>query len=276
MTKSLTVSFWGTRGSYPQSGLGYVKTGGHTSCVSLQTPEHTLFFDAGTGLITAGSEGSGATGDEKSRYHILLSHLHLDHILGIPFFKPLWIPETQVHFYTGMLESSEALNKALSTIFSPPYFPASWEAIPAKCTYHTFHSGKTFNIGTVLVRSVALRHPGGATGYRVEVGGKSVVYLTDTCHPLDQDDTFAQFCDAADLLIYDATFTTESWKQHPDWGHSTWYEGCQLARRAGVRQLALFHHAPEHTDTILDDILRQAQEVFPAAFLAHDGHSLSL
>lgn len=276
MSNPLTLSFWGTRGSYPQSGTEYMETGGHTSCVSLQTPEHILFFDAGTGLVkSAPSALSRQHKDDKS-YHFLLSHMHIDHIFGIPFFSPLWDPQTHIHFYTGMLGSSTEFENTLSTIFSPPYFPVPWKEIPATRTYHTFRSGKSFNIDSIFVHSVPLFHPGGATGYRVEIAGRSIVYLTDTCHPLENDDIFVKFCSEADFLIYDATFTPESWAQHKDWGHSTWYQGCQLAQQSNVQKLVLFHHAPEHTDTTLKQILEHAQAVFPETLLAYDGLHISL
>lgn len=268
------VTFWGTRGSYPQSGQAVNYYGGKTSCVSVECGETLLILDGGTGLIDA---GHFLAQWPRQQIHLLLSHAHLDHLLGLPFFKPLSDKNCSLDLYCGMAEEFGGIEAVLETIFSPPYFPVPWQSFAAKRRYHDFKIGVSFDINPgVKVDSIPLNHPGGGSGYRITHDNKSIVYLCDTDHGNQSEQRFAEFCHGADLLIYDATFTEEEYALHPTWGHSTWRAGVAIARAAGVKQLCLTHHDPEHGDTLLKALAAEAQLQFSDAMFAHQGQVILL
>ncbi|WP_052046014.1 MBL fold metallo-hydrolase [Candidatus Paracaedibacter symbiosus] len=271
----MKVTFWGTRGSYPIASPQTIKVGGRTSCVSVEFDQQLIIFDAGTGLISLGE-------DSRLQYYtqatILLSHLHHDHIMGIPFFKPIFLKEWTLNFYSGHAAPFGGLEKALQTCFSPPYFPVPWEDFPATRHYHEFEPGRPLSIGStdVMLETMALDHPGGACGYRLSQQGHTIVYLTDTKHSNLLRPEFIRFSQGADMLIYDSTFTDTEFDQHPDWGHSTWKEATAVAKAAKVKSLALFHHNPDHSDEEMQDILTQAQAEFAGTILGTDGLGINL
>lgn len=267
------ITFWGTRGSYPIASPSTLQTGGRTSCVSVEWQNTLFILDAGTGLIALGDE---LRIKNYTQAHLLLSHVHLDHILGIPFFKPIFHKNWTLNFYASIAAPYGGLEKVLSTCFSPPYFPLEWEKFPSRRLCHDFSEGQCLTIKGHSVRTLSLDHPGGACGYRLELQDKSIVYLTDTKHTPALTTQFIEFCQNTDLLIYDATFTDEEFALHPDWGHSTWHAATVLAQAAGVKKLALFHHNPAHTDQQMQQILNQAVEVFPETLLSYDGLEVTL
>lgn len=267
------ITFWGTRGSYPLSSPQTIKVGGRTSCVSIESNGQLILLDAGSGLIVLG--------DEPRLNHyleatILLSHVHHDHIMGIPFFKPIFNKDWTLHFYAGVATPYGGLEKVLKTCFSPPYFPLEWEKFSAARTYCDFQGGQELSCQNTLVKTINLDHPGGACGYRVCLPGATVVYLTDTKHTEASWEAFVKFSHGADLLIYDSTFTDDEFALHPDWGHSTWRAATKLAHASGVKRLALFHHNPDHDDTQMQEITRQAQAEFAGVILATDGLEVEL
>lgn len=267
------ITFWGTRGSYPIASLSTIKVGGRTSCVSVEGDGLLILLDAGSGLI--------ALGDEPRLNHyqeatLLLSHLHHDHIMGIPFFKPLFDKKWTLHFYSGVAAPYGGLEKVLATCFSPPYFPLDWGKFPAARTYQDFHIGQELLCQGKRVETLGLDHPGGACGYRIYLSNSQIVYLTDTKHTDASWSDFIKFSQGADLLIYDSTFTDDEFALHPDWGHSTWRAATKLAQAADVKRLALFHHNPDHTDPQMQKILHQAQAEFAQTILAIDGLEIDL
>lgn len=264
----MKITFWGTRGSYPIASPQTIKVGGRTSCVSVEIDGRLFILDAGTGLIPLGESSQIQHYDQAT---ILLSHLHLDHIIGIPFFKPIWLKDWSINFYSGMAKPYGGLEKTLERCFKPPYFPVPWKGFTAKRFCHDVNAGQILNFGAVSVNAIDLDHPGGACGYRLSHQGRAIVYLTDTGHNDLSRPEFARFSRDADLLIYDSTFTEAEFAHHTNWGHSTWEEATALAKAAKVRHLALFHHNPDHTDTEMYNILNQAQARFPDTILAIDG-----
>jgi ribonuclease BN (tRNA processing enzyme) len=268
------IVFWGTRGSYPIASQQTIKVGGRTSCVSIEYGQHLIILDAGTGIIALGDDSRL---QKYKQATILLSHLHHDHIMGIPFFKPIFDKEWSLHFYAGVAKPYGGLEEVLKTCFSPPYFPIEWEKFPSSCNYQDFSTNQSFTIQDITVETIALDHPGGACGYRLVLpNAKSVVYLTDTKHNDQSNIDFTKFCQDADLLIYDSTFTDEEFTEHPDWGHSTWREATRLATAANVKCLALFHHNPDHCDQQMKEILIQAQSKFANTILGTDGLEIFL
>lgn len=266
----MKINFWGVRGSYPQSGALFNKVGGHTSCVSVTVGQQLIIFDAGTGLIELGNWMMKEKPDFQS-IHFLLSHFHLDHVFGIPFFIPLWLSQTTLNFHSGTVQDFGGVYEALKKLFSPPYFPVPWDRVPSKHTYTDFTVGEQIQVGECPIQTIALDHPGGGSGYRINHEGKSVVYLSDTAHTPDFFERYVAFTHNADLLVYDATFTCAEFAKHPDWGHSTWKKATELAKKSGVKDLLLFHHAPEHTDNMMAEIEREARLEFPRTAVAYEG-----
>jgi phosphoribosyl 1,2-cyclic phosphodiesterase len=274
MTESWQVNFWGVRGSTPQSGPDFVKVGGHTSCVSVLVNKSLYIFDAGTGLIDCGQWILSQEKPEK--IYLFLSHAHLDHITGLPFFAPLWLKDWELHIFAASLAPYGGLQNILSRIFAPPYFPVSWSQVPSKIHLTDLDISESLHLlDHMIVETIELNHPGGSSGYRMKHGDLSLAYITDSA-PMPEPEGLINFVKGVDLLIYDATFTDKALQEKPDWGHSTWREGTKLAIQANVKQLALFHHDPLHTDTMMQATEIEAQAKFANTFVAKQGMSLLL
>jgi phosphoribosyl 1,2-cyclic phosphodiesterase len=245
-----------------------VRYGGNTSCLSLPLGgEEHLVLDGGTGLRLLGYQPSGA----GRRFHVFLSHYHLDHILGIPFFKPLYDKRTSVTFY-GPESGGRSVKEVLQAFMTPPYFPVTLRDAPAHVSYVT--TGKApIGVGDLLVSSQPVNHPDGCSSYRLERAGGRIVYATDHEHGrAEVDQALVDFSAGADHLIYDAMYLeTEYEELRRGWGHSTWYAAVRIARAAGVRNLVLFHHNPDHTDEELEKVLSLAREEMPSTQLATEG-----
>jgi phosphoribosyl 1,2-cyclic phosphodiesterase len=270
---AIKVTFWGVRGSYPQCKPSHEKVGGHTSCVSLELDDQYIILDAGTGIIGAG-EDVLRQGFKKAT--LLISHAHADHINGFAFFKPLHQLNFELSVIaSGLLSkenSDQGIESILQKVISPPYFPVPWNQIPCKRSFIDVPAGGQFTLNHVKVSTFPLNHPGGSSGYRIELGGKSICYITDTTHtPGELGHDLVEFIQRTDLLIYDSMFTESEFSTYPTWGHSTWNQAVALAKAAAIKDLALFHHNPEHDDAFMADIEAQAQSHFSRAFVARQG-----
>jgi phosphoribosyl 1,2-cyclic phosphodiesterase len=266
-TDKMTLCFWGVRGSYPQCQPSFMKVGGNTVCVSLAFRDQYLIFDAGTGLIDAGRDIL-QRGLKKAT--LLISHPHADHIQGLAFFKPLHQPDFELTIIGGGFVGG--IESVLEIALSPPYFPVSWHQIPCRRTCIDVPLGAEFSIKHLRASTIGLDHPGGSCGYRVEVGDKSVCYITDTAHtPGLVNRDLVEFINHTNLLIYDAAFTEEEFALKSTWGHSTWNQAVALAKAAAIQELALFHHYPEHDDDFMDKIEAEARTQFPRTFVSRQG-----
>ena len=269
----LRIRFWGTRGSTCASGPQFVEFGGHTACVEIRCGERLFIVDAGTGIAALGAELGAAAPD---KIDILFSHLHLDHIGGLPFFKPALLSKDRViRTYCGNLDGNSAM-APLERLFSPPLFPVRLGQLPAVFEHTGFKAGETltFEDGAV-VRTHSLNHPGGATGYRFSHGGRSVCYISDLEHSEPWPDPgLMSFVRNADLMIYDGMFSEAEYPSCRGWGHSTWHKGVELAQAAGVKALAIFHLYPGHDDHFLKAAEAAMQAVMPTAFMARERQSL--
>jgi phosphoribosyl 1,2-cyclic phosphodiesterase len=266
-----TIRFWGVRGSLPTPGPSTVRYGGNTPCVELRCGPHLLILDAGSGAREFGRElaASGVPVDAD----ILLSHTHLDHICGLPFFAPMFDPATKLRFWGGHLATPEANAEALARIWRAPLMPDLEPAFRAELTFQNFTAGETLEPHPGLrVGTVALNHPGNAIGYRVEWGGASVCYITDTEPPAQGlDQQLLRFVTSSDVMICDASFTDDEYKSRVGWGHSTWRAAADLADAAAIGQLVLFHHDPGHNDTMMDTIARDIVARRPGSLTAMEG-----
>ncbi len=269
-----TVRFWGVRGSIACPGESHQGYGGNTSCLEVRCGEHLLVFDAGTGLRPLGEHLGGRralSGD------LFLTHTHLDHVVGLPFFGPLHNPDTRFRIWAGHLLPEMTLHDALNLLMTAPLFPVPPEIFAGNITFHDFKAGETLEPQPGLrLRTTMLNHPNHAVGYRIEFDGRSICYITDTEHIVDRpDQNILDLIADADIMIYDSTFTDEEFPQFQTWGHSTWQEGVRLAERAGVERLVIFHHDPSHDDAFMDQVAREAEAARPGTLVAREGMVLS-
>lgn len=268
------VRFWGVRGSIACPGPETAAYGGNTSCIAIHCGPHLLVFDAGTGLRKLGLElAAGGAVDAD----LFLSHTHIDHIEGLPFFRPAYLPGNRLRIWSGHLEGGMDTEGALRHFMNPPVFPVSVDAFGDGVSFHDFTTGDTLAPSPgVRLRTAALNHPQNATGYRVDYGGRSICYVTDTEHRPDRpDENILALIEGADVVIYDSMFTDAEYPRFAGWGHSTWQEGARLCRSAGARTLAIFHHLPERADADLDRIALEARDAFPGAVVAREGMTLA-
>ena len=270
----LALRFWGARGSYPVPGPATIRYGGNTPCVEFRLGQTLFIVDAGSGI-----EALGRTlrANPPAEVNILLSHLHHDHVSGLPFFAPALNPNCLIRIFCGNLGGASA-QAALDQMFSPPLFPMRLADLPAKFEFVGFNAGETLHFDDCIsVKTCPLDHPGGATGYAFEHGGRRVCYVSDMEHQADGPaPRLVKFCADADLLIYDSMFTDQQYRACKGWGHSTWREGVKLCRAANARNLAAFHHNTIHDDDRLDLIGAQLGEAQPGSFVAREGVELVL
>lgn len=270
---TLSVRFWGVRGSIPAPGGRFEEFGGNTPCVEVRCGERLFVVDAGSGIAPLGQI---LATEAPGEIDVVLSHLHLDHVSGLPFFKPALRPECRIHLHCGNLRG-ESAEDALARLFSPPLFPISLNQLPGKFVHHGFKAGEdlVFDDGT-RVRTIPLNHPGGATGYRFDCGGHAVCYISDIEHtcPWPPRD-LKEFVEGADLVIYDGMFSETEYLCCQGWGHSTWQKGVDLAEAGHVKNLAVFHLHPLHDDRHLDKVEAEIRAAMPGAFLAREGMVLN-
>ena len=270
------LRFWGTRGTVPCPGPETVRYGGNTACVEVMCGDQRLILDAGTGLRALGASLNGQHG---LKGHIFLSHTHIDHINGFPFFRPAYSPQNSFELWAGHLGGETgALKHVLADLMRAPIFPVPLNIMHACIAFHDFAAGAVIEpLPGLALRTTPLNHPNGATGYRIDYGGRSVCYVTDTEHregELDRD--ILELIDDSEALIYDTTYTEAEYPTYRGWGHSTWNAGVRLCEAAGVPRLIAFHHDPDHTDRDLDRVAEALEDALPGSLVAQEGQVLRL
>jgi phosphoribosyl 1,2-cyclic phosphodiesterase len=269
------LRFWGVRGTVPTPSADRLGYGGNTPCAAVQlADDEYLILDCGSGVRLLGSEVEKRRARQATRFHIFLSHYHLDHVEGMALFPPLYDSANTITFHSFAPEG-RTIRGVLEALVSPPYFPVPLSGAPATVKFEEV-GRESVRIGNVVVDSLPLRHPDGCVAYRLEHAGRRIVYATDHEHgDPETDRALVEFTKDAEYLIYDATYMQAEYEAlRRGWGHSTWYAAVQIARAARVRHLVLFHHHPEHTDTQLAEVERVAQEEFPTTFAAREGMEL--
>ena len=273
---AVSLRFWGVRGSLPTPGPGTIRYGGNTLCIELHCGPHLLILDAGSGARELGAAltASGIPVEAD----VFLSHTHLDHICGLPFFAPMFDRRARLRFWGGHVAPPVGIKGALLRAWEAPLMPDIDKAFRARLEFHDFSPGHDLaphnglRVGTIL-----LRHPGNAVGYRFEWGGSSVCYITDTEHPADGLDTaLVQFVAGTDMLIYDASYTADEYKSRIGWGHSTWEAAADVADAAKIGRLVLFHHEPNHDDAMMDTIAHAIADRRPGSLVAMEGMALTV
>ncbi len=273
----MQITFWGVRGSYPVPGASTVRYGGQTSCVETRTASgDTLIVDAGTGMRALGNK-LAREAPAPQHYHVLLSHVHWDHIQGLPFFSPAYVPGTKISIYT-LLTAADELHQVIGGITRHEFFPMPLEAVPAAFEFHQVEPGVEFDINGFHITPVALNHPFGSVGYRIDGDDSSWAYVADTApftevlhkqhflpgpEPLSDDDklALAAMRDAlvrrlagVDTVVYDTHFLPDEYAKFPHYGHSTPDQAIEICAEAHARRLVLYHHAPSHGDDQMDRI----------------------
>jgi phosphoribosyl 1,2-cyclic phosphodiesterase len=254
------LTLWGTRGSLPSPRPGTARYGGNTSCIELRTADGSVIvLDAGTGIHRLPDFGG-----QVGRVDVLLSHLHMDHILGLGFFGALFQPDLEVHIW-GPPSITMGLHGRLTRYLSPPLFPVRLRDLPCRLVLHDAPRG-TFDLPGASVTGDLICHPGPTMGYRIEADGASIAYLPDHEPALgaDQFPKRAEWTSGFDLmagvdvLIHDAQYTDGEYPAHVGWGHSSICQTMALAEAAGVDRLVAFHHDPNHNDAQLDRFYAEA------------------
>lgn len=256
-TDAMTVTFWGVRGSTPTPGAKTYRYGGNTTCVSVEVEGKVLILDAGSGIRKLGHH---LVHSGKEMF-LLLTHVHADHILGFPFFEPLYEADSILHLLHYPLNGS---SWSPVSMLNGIYYPMPPSALAA--TIHNVETGSMdyLQVHGFQVKRLPLNHPGGSFGYRIEDKGRSLVFMTDNeidppGEPTTTFESFVEFARGATVLCHDAQYLREDLPAKRGWGHSPVYRVCELAIEANVEQLVLFHHDPQRSDDDLDALQSHAQ-----------------
>ncbi len=265
-----SVRFWGVRGSIPCPGPATARYGGNTSCLEVRCGDRLLIFDAGTGLYQFGRSLAAQGAFEAD---LFLTHSHYDHVWGWPHFGPGTDPANRLHIRAGHLGAAGAIEALMMGLLGDPLNPLNTRTLRAKLSFEDFAIGSRLSIGDgITLHTGHLNHPNGASGYRIEFGGRAICYLTDHEHPAEGTPrALLDLVDRADLVIYDSTYTDEEYPDHVGWGHSTWQEGVRLCDAAQARTYVVFHHDPAHDDDFMDRIAAEVEALRPGSVVAREG-----
>ena len=270
------VKFWGVRGSTPTPQMENMRYGGNTSCVEVRINGQIYVFDCGTGFRNLGKQLSTEFADKPIYAHVFISHFHWDHIQGIPFFSPLYEnPENYFFFHSS--SRTRGLQRAIEEQMADPYFPVDMSEMAAHRNFYDIEEDKiTFD--DCVITSLWLNHPQGCLGFRIESEEGTLVYATDNepGHPLF-DKNVRKLAEGADLLIYDAQYLPEEYEaKKRGWGHSHWREAVNIVMESGAKELVLFHHDPDHSDSCIDSIVQEASNYYPKVRAAAEGMEIQL
>jgi len=279
----MRITFWGVRGSIPTPGPETATVGGNTSCVEVRAGNLLLVFDGGTGLRLL---GKSLLKSMPITAHLFFSHVHWDHIQGFPFFDPAFVPGNVIHLYGGN-NVSRTLEETLAGQMDHPSFPVHLSEMGAKMHFHDVIEGQPLELdagdGTEAIITTARgNHPNGVWAYRVDHGGHSVMYATDTEHYAVVDPQLLKLAKGVDVLVYDSQYTPEEYAgtnggmPKLGWGHSTFDEAVKLAKTAGAKKLVLYHHDPTQNDVAVADKERRARELFASCEAAREGLIIEL
>lgn len=276
MQEAWRVEVWGVRGAAPAAHRDFLEYGGNTSCIQAECGREVVIFDAGSGLLDL---GKSLRKRGRKRVHILLSHLHMDHISGL-FGFPLFLDsEAEVYLY-GKAADGIGLKERLEALLGSPYWPVCPKNFPAHVEIHETDPGENFFLGDgahrLTIRTLEGNHPGGSLLYRVEQGEKSIVYGLDCEMNDEMFQAFREFAREGSLLIWDANFTDEDLKHCRGWGHSSWRQGIALGKAARVKNILMTHYSGEYTDEFLEKQKKMAEDEGAFCLFAREGMVIHL
>jgi phosphoribosyl 1,2-cyclic phosphodiesterase len=257
--------------------MPFTRYGGHTTCFEVVFADgHRLIVDGGSGLLRLHARMVEEMPGQSLDATLLLTHMHWDHIQGLPFFPPVYQPRSRLRVI-GAAPAGFSVASAVQGAIQPPWFPVRLSDSPAQITYEAI-STTPVEVGEAVVRGVPLHHPGGVTGYRIEADGRSVVVATDVeAGDAASDSALVALAEGADLLVHDAQYTMAEWTTtRRGWGHSTWEHAVDLANAAGVGRLLLTSHDPDRTDDAIDAIIALSRAQFSATDAAREGDVIDL
>ena len=266
VSSRVAVSYWGVHGTLPAPGPGYTRYGGNTPCVSVEIGGEPLYiFDCGSGIKRL-SDRIMAAGAQRFSARIFISHTHWDHINTVPFFAPLYLRGNQIEIF-GPYQGDLTIERAVSAQMESVYFPVTVREFGARLVFRDLRE-ETLEFGPVRIDTMLLSHPGYCLGYKLTARGRTVCYVTDNELYLPGDprqnpryfEQLVNFVKNADVLITDATYRDSEYPAKVDWGHSCVSQVAELAARAQVKRLHLFHHDPDQTDELIDLKLKEARE----------------
>jgi phosphoribosyl 1,2-cyclic phosphodiesterase len=288
---------WGTRGSYPVARSDVLRYGGNTTCVEVRAGDRCIILDAGTGMRHLGA-ALCAEPVPPAQIDLLITHTHWDHIIGFPFFEPIYQPQATLQIY-GLRRTQSSLRTTIANALSDPLMPMGLEDLRAELHFHEIHEGLCFELGPIRVSTARANHPYRALAYRLETDEAALVFVPDTgpFHTVlfgderidwageptasthadlrelaEMRQRMVALCRGADWLLFDSQFTDEQYARFPHWGHSTAGQAREIAEEAGVGELLLFHHDPHRSDDEIDRIVA-AQRALARTGLAVSGAS---
>ena len=257
------IKCWGSRGSIPVCGEEYLKYGGNTTCIGITADSgDEVIIDAGTGIRRLGIDPYYKN---INKYNLLFTHFHWDHVIGFNFFKPI-LEKNKTLLIQNTGFSGLFVKDILSDLMKPPFFPVTMDDLEADIKFtDDDHDGK-FSIGSLDIESISLSHPGGGFGYKFTENGKSFVFLTDNELGFDHPgtvgfDSYMDFSKNADILFHDGEFTPDEYPSKTGWGHSSYTDALNLAIKARVKKLGLFHINQERQDYEMDEIIDKCTKI---------------
>lgn len=257
-TSDPRLTIWGSRGSVAISNPDAVRYGGHTTCLELVVPEGRILIDAGSGLVEQHRQRPGLPPDTL----LLVSHLHWDHILGFPFYPPLYRTGWKLDV-RGVPRDGATVWDGLVAVNRPPLFPIDLATqVKADVSTSELDTSGSMSFAGVEISWMPVAHPGGCTAFRLSYGGQTVVFTGDVEIPATDRNALCEFARGATVLICDAQYSDAEYERHVGWGHSSNMQAAAVARDAGVQRLILTHHDPMHSDADIDALVEQAREVF--------------
>lgn len=275
----MKFKFWGVRGSVPSGNKETSKVGGNTTCLEIRCGQNLIIIDSGTGIRNL---GNALMRQLPVKAKLLFSHVHWDHIQGLPFFTPLYVKGNQFEIYGGN-SLPIGIEQILRQQMSPPCFPVKMDIMAATKKFYDLRPGDEVLGDNYTITLASLYHPDSCYAYRIDSGGRSLVFATDTEHYKDRtDENLLNLSKGADILIYDCQYTPSEYYglngQMPriGWGHSTMQEGVKLAKAAGIKHLIVFHHDPTHNDEFINKLEIEARELFPNSTAAYEGMEMDL
>lgn len=274
----MKVTFYGTRGSIPVCDKDFQHFGGNTTCIQVKTPNQEVLgiFDAGTGIRKLGMDIYKGDLPYPRHFFIVFSHFHWDHIQGFPFFNPAYDPDSEISLVAmGKDREVTDLREVFALQMHDLYFPIRFENMGAKFNF-LLPDKATGYFNVSKISTIRQNHPGGSYGYRIEREGKILVICTDLEHVNGIDQNIVELAKDADLLIHEAQYTSEELEKYKGWGHSSYEQAIQVAEMAGVKQLAITHHDPNHNDEFLKKMEKKCRQRFPDCVFARDNMELAL